>query len=242
MNGRETNNQRADRFPFSFSCSTCSRPYHLIRSPCSTTAFNSKQGTLISMPPKIRTRKGRAKSAALRTFAIAELFEEIFLRLPQLDLFVLQRTCSAFDTNIENSTVLQAKMYASYFPPSAFLPPGRPWHEGYSHWAAIFSHPDRSHLPYYNEIQDLHAHLTNLQTTPLYVEILLDSQDKTLTMSLSFDHEIVSDFPQGNYKAAIGWKGKSIVHTSGSWEQIRLGMAEAGITKDQHPRRSLCAG
>lgn len=69
------------------------------------------------MPTTTRaTKRARTAAAPSKVFEIAELLELIFLHLPQIDLYVVQRTNKIFKNTIAGSPKLQRQLHYYSFP------------------------------------------------------------------------------------------------------------------------------
>lgn len=174
------------------------------------------------------------RSAALRTFAIAELLEQILLELPALEIFVTQRISHVFNETIADSPALQRKMFHTQLPASQYPQPP----------IQDTRHSTRVHnvcaqgIPWNLSIDSFFKHLSNLQLRPFAPRLgraLNSPSNESWSLFGSEERPPFGLYIPLNYAARecdpklIGWLGKKSVHPYGSWERIKLGAEESGI-------------
>lgn len=147
-----------------------------------------------------------ADTSAKKVFGVVELLEQILLspNISRLDLFVTQRVDTSFSSTIRDSQKLQAKLFDAV--------PYKP---------CFVEHPS-----WYERSEDFY---------PLISSLIPVNQFQLLPFNFPYMCNEYPGLPLAFFAPAIdsgktiGWQGSTIVHQTGSWRKIMLGVAKGKL-------------
>lgn len=206
--------------------------HHISRSlPPFTLTSNIQHLKSKDMASQDASKTDSEPTASYQVFHITELLEQILLDVSQLDLFVMQRISTTFNTTITSTPALQRRMYTTSLPGSSTSNPTK----GPGSFAQFSNHLPLSTVnsPHGASLRLFHAHLSNLYFYPFTAQLFPHIPYPFQTGDLLTHLVLIF---HGGLTAAdtdpMGWEGASgTFHQYGSWERIALKASEVGVVE-----------
>lgn len=150
-------------------------------------------------------QKPRQQTAALTVLNITELLETILMFTSKIDIFVAHRVCKKFNDTIQGSSVLQRKLYSAEQESTG------------ENTNPLASHVLHSHVNQFLLI--VQPHIPNLRHLGWHYA---DFSTPTVPLAVPVEaFEISQDIWEP--RPPLGWQGKTMVHTQGSWRNMAFG-------------------